>query len=1000
VTNVRTTGERVPGEAIGHPVRHALARPAPEFDDATAYYPADKTIVDLFNAQASRTPGEEALRFGDRALTYGELYDLGNRMAAYLRTLGVGPRRVVGIQLEHSIEMVVAVLGVLKAGAAYVPIDPASPKARVVQLMKDLRDGIPGPVPVLLTQAHLASGLPSDAARVVKLEPDLATVRRHSALDPQSPLSPADLAYLIFTSGSTGKPKGVMIEHRSLVNYAWWAKERYGRGERLTWPLFSSLAFDLTVTSIFVPLISGGRIVVYRDPPGMPGMSILEVVEDGAADIVKLTPAHLALIKDMPLERTRIRRLILGGEDLKTALARDVTKRFGRPVELYNEYGPTEATVGCMIHRYDPDGDTAPSVPIGTPAANTGIFVLDERLQAVPVGVPGEMYLAGVGLARGYFERPDETAERFVMVPDPRRMRPAGAAAPMVRMFRTGDLARWVSPQRLEFLGRTDHQVKIGGARIELGEIEAHLASFPGIRECVAAVIDPSAPLAGMPVSYCARCGLASSVPGTMFDADGVCDVCRGYEHFAKKAEAYFRTKDDLKRIVADMKAARTGKYDCLVMLSGGKDSTYMLYQLVGLGVTPLVWTLDNGYISEEAKANIERVVQALGVDHVYGRTPHMNEIFVDSLQRFANVCNGCFKVIYSLSAGAARDHGIKHIVTGLSRGQFFETRLTEELFERDDVDADRIDALVLEARKAYHKRPDAVTSHIEVELFSDDTVLDDIAFVDFFRYWSAPLQDMHHFLQEQTPWRRPSDTGRSTNCLINDVGIFVHKHRRGFHNYALPYSWDVRLGQKQRDEAMAELEDEIDEVRVGEIMAEIGYTMPAPAEDGGARRLAAYYVSAEPIPAVELRAYLSKQLPDFMVPSYFVHLSQMPLTPNGKVDRRALPSVTVAKGDGVEDALSSGTETERTIAALWRDLLGVPGIQRNDDFFELGGHSLVAIKCVSRLRESFHVDVALRHLFEHPTVGGLAEIVDGLVVASRPRPAAADAGAREEITV
>ena len=198
----------------------------------------------------------------------------------------------------------------------------------------------------------------------------------------------------------------------------------------------------------------------------------------------------------------------------------------------------------------------------------------------------------------------------------------------------------------------------------------------------------------------------------------------------------------------------------------------------------------------------------------------------------------------------------------------------------------------------------------------------------------------------------------------------------------------------------MEELEDEIDEARVRAIMAEIGYTMPASAEDGGARRLAAYYVSAEPIPSAELRAQLSKTLPDFMVPSHFVHLTSMPLTPNGKIDRRALPPVTVGKSDGAADALASGTETERAIAALWRDLLGVPGIQRNDDFFELGGHSLVAIKCVSRLRESFKVDVALRHLFEHPTVGGLAEVVDGLVVASRPRTAAADAGAREEITV
>src|SRR5437899_8032617 len=260
-----------------------------------------------------------------------------------------------------------------------------------------------------------------------------------------------------------------MIEHCSLVNYIWWASQKYSRGQGLSWPLFSSLAFDLTVTSIFTPLISGGRIVIHREDPGMHGLAIFKVIEDAGVDIVKLTPAHLAMVKDMDLRDATIRKLIVGVEDSKTELARDVTRTFGRPVEIYNEYGPTEATVGCMIHRYDVQQDLALSVPIGVPAANAGVYILDEQLRPVPSGVIGEMYLAGDGLARGYLNRPDLTAQKFLTAGDPRQTDPA---APL-RLYKSGDIARWGTDGRMQFLGRADHQVKIGGPSIKLGATEA-----------------------------------------------------------------------------------------------------------------------------------------------------------------------------------------------------------------------------------------------------------------------------------------------------------------------------------------------------------------------------------------------------------------------------------------------------------------------------------------------------------------------------------------------
>ena len=953
-----------------------------EFNSSNLSYPADKTIVDLFEAQVARTPNDEALRLGDRSVSYGELNERANQAAGRLRALGAGPERLVALYMEHSIEVVCAILGVLKAGAAYVPVDPAAtPKERLAFILQDISEGAGshGALPLLVTHSRLVVNVPRDSAEIVTLDSDFAQIEQYSTSNPEPAATPSNLAYVIYTSGSTGKPKGVLIEHRSLVNYIWWANQMYSPNERLTWPLFSSLAFDLTVTSLFTPLISGGRIVVYREDPGVQGLAVLKVIEDRAVDIMKLTPSHLSMIKDMDLGATGIRKLIVGGENFKTDLAFDIAEKFGRPVEIYNEYGPTEATVGCMIHRYEAEKDRGLSVPIGMPAANALVFVLDDHLSPVPTGVTGEVYLAGDGLARGYLNRPEITDQSFLTAEDPRQigpaLQPSRSKPQSLRLYKTGDIARWSADGQVEFLGRADYQVKIGGKRIELGEIEARLRSLPGVRECVVDVVQSGALKSSQGLTYCERCGVASNLPGTTYDAEGVCSICRAYDSYADKAQAYFKTPEEFKALVAEMKAARTGEYDCLVLFSGGKDSTYMLYKIKDLGLKALAFTLDHGFLSKEAIDNIRRVVEMVGVDHVFGTAPHMNEIFVDSLKQFSNVCNGCFKTVYTLATNLAREKGISYIVTGLSRGQFFETRLTEDVFKRKDFDVVRLDALVLEARKAYHHRPDAVSCHLAGDILKGDGIFDEIQFVDFYRYWSVPLDELYAELKKRGAWFRPSDTGRSTNCLINDVGIYLHKKQRGFHNYSLPYSWDVRLHQKTRSEAMEELEDEIDEARVKELMAQIGYTEP-PLVATGIDRLVAYYVSEKPFTVAEVREHLAKGLPAYMVPPYVVWLEKLPLTPNGKIDRNALPIPTYEHMQPAHDFVRPRTETEKALALIWTELLKVDNIGVNDDFFDLGGHSLLAIRAVPRIRDVFGVDISFQALFENPTIAALSNVL------------------------
>jgi tyrocidine synthetase III len=424
-----------------------------EYNNTASEYPKHKTLSQLFAEQVEQTPAHIALEFQNESLTYRELDQRANQLANWLRKRGIKPGVPVGIYLEHSPETIIALLGVLKAGGYYVPFDTAHPRSRLDFMIADTA------TPLVLTQ-----------------DSDWPAIARESATAPIDKATPDDLAYVIYTSGSTGEPKGVEITHRSLVNYIWWAKDQYVRGETLAFALYSSLAFDLTVTSIFTPLITGNRIVIYREEGG--SSAIEEILKENKTGVLKLTPSHLALVKTRDNSSSRIRRLIVGGEQFETELANEVLRSFNGNVEIINEYGPTEATVGCMIHRFNPDEDTQAFVPVGKPAANAQIYVLDDDLEPAAENVLGEMYLAGDGLARGYLKRPTLTAEKFVDNP----------FTPGARMYRTGDLARWLPQGVIEYACRKDGQVKYHGHRIELNEIKRALNRHPQVRDSVIAI--------------------------------------------------------------------------------------------------------------------------------------------------------------------------------------------------------------------------------------------------------------------------------------------------------------------------------------------------------------------------------------------------------------------------------------------------------------------------------------------------------------------------------
>jgi amino acid adenylation domain-containing protein len=474
-------------EAIRFLSKHEKKQLLYDFNDTGAGYPENKTIYELFSEQVKKNPDRIALVEGDRNLGCRELNQRANRLAHLLRKKGVKPDTIVGIMLERSIQLVMGILAILKAGGAYLPIDTESPTNRVTSLLNDTR------APILLTDSQgvknhsflelqdnfLSHQAPYTTADILLMDDLSGCFTEGTGKNPEPGSHANNLAYTIFTSGSTGIPKGVLIDHGSLVNYTHWAAKNYlntNENQVVYFPFYTSSAFDLTVTSLFLPLITGNTIIIYSQEHK--GLEITKAIDDIRVGIIKLTPSHLKLLREKNSRNPNIQCLITGGEELETRLARDIGMHFSSSTKIFNEYGPTEATVGCMIHQFNSQTDTGRTVPIGIPADNVQIHILDQHLEPLPVGGIGEIYISGFGIARGYLNNPEITMKRFIRNP----------FVPGKIMYKSGDMAKRLANGTIEFLGRIDQQVKIKGCRIEPGEIEHKLTTCPGIKEAIVLV--------------------------------------------------------------------------------------------------------------------------------------------------------------------------------------------------------------------------------------------------------------------------------------------------------------------------------------------------------------------------------------------------------------------------------------------------------------------------------------------------------------------------------
>ena len=455
-----------------------------EWNNTESEYPTDQCIHQLFEQQVEKTPDAVAVVFEHQQLTYLELNQRANQLAHHLQSLGVEPEVLVGICVERSVEMVVGLLGILKAGGAYVPLDPNYPQERLSFMLKDAG------VKLLLTQQKLLSTLPSHTAQVVCLDTDWEAIEQQSEENLNAGVNSDNLAYVIYTSGSTGQPKGVMIPHRGICNQLQWRQTTFkltGQDKVLQTISFS---FDPSVWQIFWPLCYGAQLILARPGGQQDPAYLVKVIAEQQITVIAAVPSILSVfLEEKGIENCQtLRHITCGGEALPVKLIEQFFAKLKLYNVLHNCYGPTEASIDATFWKCQYESNHL-IAPIGRPIANTQTYILDSHLQPVPIGVPGELYIGGVGLGRGYLNRPELTQEKFIANPfyksrGAREQESRGEECLNIeRLYKTGDLARYLSNGDIEFLGRLDNQVKVRGFRIELGEIEAAIAQHPSVQQ-------------------------------------------------------------------------------------------------------------------------------------------------------------------------------------------------------------------------------------------------------------------------------------------------------------------------------------------------------------------------------------------------------------------------------------------------------------------------------------------------------------------------------------
>ncbi len=959
-----------------------------EWNRTESEYEREQLLHELFEAQAARNPEQVALVFGGAALSYGELNRKANQLAHYLQARGVGPEVLVGVCIERSLMMVVGLLGILKAGGAYVPLDPAYPAERVAFMLEDSN------ARVVLTEEKLLGLL--GRAESICLDRDWEKIEKEQETNLARQAAGENLAYVIYTSGSTGRPKGVAIAHRSTAALLAWAGRVYSPEELSGVLASTSICFDLSVFELFVPLSYGGRVVLAGDV-----MQLLELDGTAAVKLVNTVPSAMTeLVRLKGLPQT-VRTVNLAGEPLAGSLVDELYKT-GHVRRVVDLYGPSEDTTYSTFAERTAGGP----VTIGRPIANSRAYLLDGKLQPVPVGVAGELYLGGAGLARGYLNRPDLTAHVFV--PDPFSARGGE------RLYRTGDLARYRADGQLEYLGRIDNQVKVRGFRIELGEIETAIKKHPHVSEALVLVREDE-PGDKRLVAYVVPDREVSEWQTAWNETHVTQSI---------PAEEMREWVDQTVDRILSLRPQRVLEIGC--------GTGLLLFRLAPRvvhyhGTDPsaldsLRQQLSGGH--QNVTLTEQTADDFTGINTHAFDTVILNSVvqYFPSVDYLVRVLEGAFKCLKpggSVFLGDLRSLPLLkalhasvevHASPASQSVSELQQRAQKRIAQEKELVIDPALFTVLRNRLPQISHANVQLKrgrrHNELTKFRYDVTLrvGDEPVQPVEQPWldwqieQLHLEDIRRILTTRTPEilaiRRVPDARLASDFrALNLLEASENLQTAG----------ELREALKNRGVTQG-IEPEEFWALSKDLPYEVELTWAGPADkatfDVIFRKRSTSYVEIVPEQDGEfdgplhkyandpllariaqtlqgdLRRMLAKQLPEYMTPSDFMFLDVFPITPNGKINRSALPAPGHSRLEREHPYMPPRTPIEKELARIWSEVLRKQRVGVNDNFFEIGGHSLLATQIVSRIRQHFKIELGLRSMFESPTVATLAAAV------------------------
>ncbi|HEY0735024.1 MAG TPA: amino acid adenylation domain-containing protein, partial [Herpetosiphonaceae bacterium] len=998
--------------------------------NATAVPFAQQWVHERFEAQARQTPDAIALLAGEHRITYAALSRRSSQLAHYLRALGAGPDMRIGLYVDRSPELVIGLLAILKAGAAYVPLDPEYPRERL-EFMRD-----DASIAILVTQASLRAQLAAPAVHVVCLDSDAAEIEAQPEHSPALAIPADTLAYVIYTSGSTGLPKGVMVEHQHLVNTLSASQAAFGFRPDDRMPCIASFSFDIAIFELFCPLLAGGSALLTTKQQilDLPGFArTLETVT-----VLHTLPSLMRQIAGFIRENNlhdrygSLRQVFVGGDAVAPDLLAEIQSAF--PSARINVlYGPTEATIICATHPVTA-GELANKHLIGKPMSNTALRLYDRSGQLVPVGVPGELYIGGASVTRGYLQREALTAEKFVELDGQ-------------RWYRSGDLARFLPDGTLEFLGRIDQQVKIRGFRIELGEIEALLNDHPDVRDSVVLPRSDAPSAGGYPdtrlVGYVVPA--ASSPAHTAAQSAYVEDWQTLYD------ETYAEESlDDPTFHIVGWQSSYTGQPFPSAEMRAWRDATVdRIRQLapqrvleIGVGTGLLLFPLAGACttyhgidFSAPALAHIRRYLppEWTHVSLAQRRADELGDlppgsfdtVIINSVAQYFPSVEYLVQVI-SQAVTLLAPGG--HLFVGDIRSQpLLQPFATAVVLARATPDTSRETAWSLVEQQVNQERelllapaffhslrqhlPRISDVQVEIKRGQDHNELTQFRYDVTLTVDVAPAAPQpsrqHHWLDESWTIERLAaalgdfDGDSLLLCSIPSARLDALVQAAALlHDPSGPQT----VQDLHAELGHAAIEP-VDPETLWSLGAELGYAVRVGWHENGAagrydavfsRTGSAYlpplsmqtvqpwsaYATAPAATrataelAPRLRQYLKTRLPEHMIPAAFVALETLPLTPNGKVDRAALPAPSWGSLTDLAPESLPRTPVEMLLADIWRQVLSVPAVGIHQNFFDLGGHSLLATQVMSRVRTVFGVNLPVRTLFEQPTIALLSRVV------------------------